>query len=474
MAQAFTLRIAIVSALFLATATMLAQNWQVFPPGQNSYYLQDDSLNYYRLKADSVYATGNTTQYFLDPTLEAGGTLNWGMCSGTVSGHLLTGNPIIQQPNRLIFSYWNFPIMLPLNEDTVVSSFQQSVLSAFVADKRDTFYNGANDSIIEIKMTSTDTTLTDCLQSGSTILSKNNGLLAVNACLTFLGTDIYINNNTKSPGKTKRKAPIFDQTKVYDFEVGDVFHFYNFFLINSSGDKKRQNYTVLSKVIDSSNFTYTYTFDFAEEFHEDHGPSQTWTYTYDTIQLTYNWIIPIDSTPYSLNQNGYGQFEDDWRNLSRRAYLSRLDPIGVYHDSCYQYQGSDISRTTVRYVEGLGCVISYTDGYNGSTTFESGFYLIYLNKGGQTWGTPYHVGLDESTLQSVAVFPNPASDILHITGLKTDKPIGYNLVDLVGKNLQSGEVSGNQPEINIQNLPAGIHFLVLDQTRVVKFLVQRN
>jgi hypothetical protein len=458
----------VVILIYFSSLTLLfAQAWQVFPPGMSSYYFQDDSLNYYRLKVDSAEINGNTTTYFLDPTLEAGGTVGW-TCSGTTLGHVLTGNPIVQQQNRLIFSYWHFPITLPLNSDTLLNTFQQHTLHAFVVNKRDTLFNGVTDSIIEIKLTSTDTILNACLQDGSVILSKNNGLLSVISCLTYIG-DSYA---SYPPGKTRRSTPNFDVTRVNDFEVGDVFHFYNFYLVGNSGDKKYQNYTILSKAVDSINHTFTYIYRFAEEYHKDYGPNQSWTYTYDTIQRTYDWWpIALDSTPYSLGAGGFSQFYDSWNATGRPAYGLQDGPFIVLYDTCFSTSSFDPQRHNETYVEGLGCVLSVSHSSQSGTSTSSGYYLTYFNKGGQTWGTAYNVGVVEHALEKITVFPNPAVDVLRLSGIYSNKPLRYVISDLSGKVLKTGFVSALEPEIDIRNLPSGVHFLTLNQVHVVKFMV---
>jgi len=269
-----------------------------------------------------------------------------------------------------------------------------------------------------------------------------------------------------------RSTPNFDVTRVYDFEVGDEFHFYNFYLIGNSGDKKYQNYTILNKAVDSINQTFTYTYRFAEEYHKDYGPNQSWTYTYDTIQRTYDWWpIALDSTPYSLGAGGYSQFADSWNATGRPAYGLQAGPFIVFSDTCFSTSSFDPAWHNETYVEGLGCVRSVSNSSQSGTTTSNGYYLTYYNKGGQTWGTAYNVGVEEHALEKITVFPNPAADVLRLSGIYSNKPLHYVISDLSGKMLQTGFVSALDPEIDIRNLPAGVHLLTLNQVHVAKFMV---
>lgn len=79
------------------------------------------------------------------------------------------------------------------------------------------------------------------------------------------------------------------------------------------------------------------------------------------------------------------------------------------------------------------------------------------------------IGVDEFSNASWQVYPNPASDFLHVKGLKEGE--SYTIINQVGQTVQSGVIS--QQEIVLNELPNGIYFIqVGEQTE--KFVVSRR
>lgn len=87
----------------------------------------------------------------------------------------------------------------------------------------------------------------------------------------------------------------------------------------------------------------------------------------------------------------------------------------------------------------------------------------------------FSVSIDDSTLSvndvdsgetTVRVYPNPAVNSIQLTALK--QPENYTILDVYGKKVLEGTVSGNEV-INIEQLNKGIYFIQLKK-KVLKIL----
>ena len=62
--------------------------------------------------------------------------------------------------------------------------------------------------------------------------------------------------------------------------------------------------------------------------------------------------------------------------------------------------------------------------------------------------------------QKIAIYPNPASDILNITGVKTDED--FEMYSEAGQKVSSGIISDHQ--INVHQLLKGVYFLQIEDS----------
>ena len=91
------------------------------------------------------------------------------------------------------------------------------------------------------------------------------------------------------------------------------------------------------------------------------------------------------------------------------------------------------------------------------------------------WGqTNITVGLEEKpTENSFVVYPNPANNVLFVesrraTSLQTQS---YRITNLMGQTLLQGSITAENQQINIENLPAGMYFISMDN-QTTKFIVR--
>ncbi|MEO5584358.1 MAG: T9SS type A sorting domain-containing protein, partial [Flavobacteriales bacterium] len=77
-------------------------------------------------------------------------------------------------------------------------------------------------------------------------------------------------------------------------------------------------------------------------------------------------------------------------------------------------------------------------------------------------------------LTAVQVGPNPATSILNVSlGQATGSQVDYTLTDMQGRMVQSGQFSGAQGQLNVNDMATGLYHLTLRSSELVKtFAVQ--
>ncbi|MBR8537655.1 T9SS type A sorting domain-containing protein [Carboxylicivirga sediminis] len=71
-------------------------------------------------------------------------------------------------------------------------------------------------------------------------------------------------------------------------------------------------------------------------------------------------------------------------------------------------------------------------------------------------GTP--TSIDDNTIASIQVYPNPVAEQLHIKGLKNTKDITYSIFNSTGECITKGIITDNKA-IDVNSLSAGLYFV---------------
>ena len=91
------------------------------------------------------------------------------------------------------------------------------------------------------------------------------------------------------------------------------------------------------------------------------------------------------------------------------------------------------------------------------------------------WGqTNITEGLEEETIKTdFTVYPNPAKNVLFVeTRRATSLPDPtYRITNLMGQTQLQGCITAENQQINIENLPAGMYFISMDN-QTTKFIVR--
>lgn len=166
--------------------------------------------------------------------------------------------------------------------------------------------------------------------------------------------------------------------EIYDFDVGDVFHYRFWASSPTQGESSITNIEIIGKVYSSGNDTLFYEREIA--YHRTY-PDPIIEYYTDEV-----FFINLDS----LINMGF----IDTVYLNPDLYNGRVIN-GISYDVWH-----------FDYVEGCGQANAY---YNDGFSVFSENELVYFKKGDEEWGTAITVGVDEIRYDSMktSIYPNP-------------------------------------------------------------------
>ncbi len=120
---------------------------------------------------------------------------------------------------------------------------------------------------------------------------------------------------------------------------------------------------------------------------------------------------------------------------------------------------ADVSPTRETVVNGL---------YNPTKGLETYNNVLYIAENFKisSFELP-SLSVDEFSQVDIAVFPNPTSDFITITGIVN--PVRYSIYSLSGVLSLDGVIT-NRDTINLKNMASGTYFLVLNEKKSIKIL----
>ena len=194
----------------------------------------------------------------------------------------------------------------------------------------------------------------------------------------------------------------------------------------------------------------------------------TWTESYKT-EYEYdeagNRVLQTSSTHYDL---------DDWLYIYQMQYSYDANGnVIAYGD--YYYNESDWElESSMTYVYDLTVPVEATAGimmvWDEEMPIHNKLLSWQLRAYGDEWTTTLFysncVGLNENPVSLLQLWPNPASETIHIDGLNAAEVQVYNALGQLVKRVQGSN------EINVSSLPEGMYFIkVGNNTR--KIIVKR-
>ena len=195
---------------------------------------------------------------------------------------------------------------------------------------------------------------------------------------------------------------------------------------------------------------------------------QEFTVLYDLgAQPGDSWVIKVGTETLTIHVDAVDQYYYEGQ-LFRMLHVSDEDDFfsgtivcGVGHLSSF-FPEQLMTRDKGFRVHGLRCYWNY--GNLLFTLNRDDCDAIYAN---------LHNGLDEPTVIPFAIYPNPTHNVLVVETVCTPSLPNqtYHITNLMGQTLMSGQITAENQQIDVSNLPEGMYFITVGEgTR--KFVVR--
>jgi len=269
--------------------------------------------------------------------------------------------------------------------------------------------------------------------------------------------------------------------EVYDFEVGDVFHYRNSDVYGPQDPEGPPSYTkfeITHKNFSTNGDTVFYVRDWKEVQPPDCSTCPgVMTFGTDTVlyaNLTSNISggpIPIwDANNCMLNWSSYmGNYMDTTFNYSPQFFnVPSVNKRFEVADSCKYQFPFEFDYTLNVFSKGLGMTLyKYDHCTSGNQDHDcyNDIAMVYYKKGQTTGGTPVDLLNSVTTLNpesDLRIFPNPFNEEFTI---KSD---GSNITqvviyDLLGNEILLEQSNGSSFQFNLRDMESGIYVISITQ-----------
>lgn len=181
---------------------------------------------------------------------------------------------------------------------------------------------------------------------------------------------------------------ISTNAEIYNFDIGDIFHYFEIMSGSGSSTNIESNIIITAKYYSLNNDTLYYVRNIAKRESNSFDTTVVYIYLKDTVSYS-NLLSPVNA--------------------------GIIDSVFI---DITKYNGSKINQDTTNYfdlyVESLGKAKDMIY-YDPITLTEHSINLVYYKKGNEVWGNPVPISIDSKTPNDVYIkaYPNPVSTIIN-------------------------------------------------------------
>jgi hypothetical protein len=459
--------------LILLSELLYGQNFQnICSPGVTFFQDRNQTLKAFRL--DSVLPGNNDTIFFSYHSIVDTG----GVCSDTTQGSIL-GRKICKKNNGWFYFYNRYNDSIRINSQAALNetwrfcdldngSYVQAMVTGIATEN----FLGISEPVKRITLQAKNgqhNNIQHILNQKQIKLSQHHGLTRM-FHVYFLPDD---STEYSLAGKSHPPLGIqeLDWKAIYDYQIGDAFHYAGYGQAPASSAVWAIREYVIGKTVYGNNDSVTYKIKRCEEVQ---GGPPPFSYTYnDTITENYNFNkLANDLNFYNLPEEFDNVGNSASRYYRKTGFSNHRQTKGIALDvwsnpnppyDCWSKPYPE-TYSIQEYTEGLGCTYDH---------FEYSWnYLVYYQKGSETWGTPVTTDCDitfgtqpniNPGTQRMKIFPDPATSQVEILleGYGSQDYFHFVLYDSSGNPVREG-ISESMPfHLNRDELSAGLYLLIL-------------
>lgn len=461
------------------------QNWQAVMSNRTALF--NLSGNVMGIRIDSVSLSGSDSLFFNFRSINDESLLQIPLYPGSIcemDTSWIGAGIIIQSNGNNIFLTESLDSLTiktsaNLNDTWVMYRFSNgNYFEATISASSIDTVLGMPDSVKVISLQLRDSlgnSMASVMNGNRFSISKNYGLtrlvplrhfpLNVQNC-TLVGLDNPVS------GMQNLTAP-----EIFDFNVGDIFQYYNKFSTLNTVQIWNIQHTILSKSYSLNNDSVIYLVDdstwqeidyMGVSYYLSHTIS-TETYPIQPIQYENHFFV----LPRELGQAIFDGIciseQSTSSNYNNRISKTIFENVSIYgfNEPCFSYNFSSTEyicyTNQETYVSGLGKV--WSQNVNPFATRICIWHMSYFKKGNETWGTPVNlsqlVSSSEFEIKQVKISQNPFTTSLQIENMPSSAK-WVELMDSRGRLVfRSDNFNSNYININTGALSNGLYFLTI-------------
>ena len=239
---------------------------------------------------------------------------------------------------------------------------------------------------------------------------------------------------------------ISTRSEIYDYDVGDIFHYNYSGYINAWHDYSISNIEIVNKYYSQNNDILNYVRDI--KIKSRTSDNSEWTYEYFTDTLV---IYHLDSL---INEGNI-----DSVDTNQEFYNGRLINYFFYENP------PDFTKIK-RFVVGCGNAFDFWTEWGGNSgqTTE----LVYYKKGDEEWGTPMMVSVNDIKAKNhnLILFPNPAKSELTIL-TNNFKILYLEVYNISGELITRKNFGVETKKIDVSRLKNGLYILKIKTNDII-------
>jgi len=258
---------------------------------------------------------------------------------------------------------------------------------------------------------------------------------------------------------------------IYNYEVGDVYHFSTNYYTEAYSWYENQTKEVLEKEWINEN-SVKYRFRNEKWGYEGPPPFNNMFHIIDTNYNTYSDLDSIicehpPFKPFFLDEIdevlSFSIITTDNYNGRPSLCTTNNGYMSWNNDSCfYNWWFDSGTLTSTEYVSGCEILGNYFS-FDYPTLYSFYNNVAYFNKQGEEWGTPLTpptIGIQENQTEiQISLFPNPANEYFNIIA---PDGLGINTINIYNQTGQLLlQIKSHEKTIDISSMKPGLYFIEL-------------
>ena len=415
---------------------------------------------------DSVSANSSTIIYWPHQATDLSSSRSNDLpCIGHIKDTAFFGYQIVHLGDSVYnFKHFDYEFTIDLNSRNLTQDsigwvkFYKTVYTlyaSFNTHTTQTLFNNSRDAVLTFDISFGN------FSTQTFEVSKSHGLVT----FPYL-VDNYAYAHWGMIGNTLKRLsnyPFIQRADMYNFQVGDVFHYYkNLGKVgpNTSWQFEPINDSIYGRTsVNADSVVYEIVRETGVPYFNPQTQQGEILVMTDTLVRGYGKLNEPMSSKLTFQSDTVSGYKTSFwlKDTLGRNGITFIENATNRTGNCLNLLATPVSKH-ITLVTGIGLVSSYKIDSPDITRVELAYYK---KANGQTWGVPYHLRATELVLQSpLKIYPNPTANVLNIQLPDGEQKIEVSIIDQLGQTLIQQNITQENQRISVEALSPGTYFIL--------------